>query len=331
MLSIRTTLTCATGVVCGLLLTGSLRAQPPGKPRPKPSGRPTAAKKQADRPGAVRQVQLFEGARRTVRYFGENLSPSEMTMLRDMERLENEMAYTRDLGVLKRQYVYSERLVEPYRRLVQQYLYGLNTTQTTFSGVGAGGGLVFGVPARTGVLGRGPFGVAGPVGALFGGQNLTVNRSLAYGVGDEGVLKNAMAPVITSQSSPEYAASVGRAYDQVVLRASATPRLAKAMRLPKTDNIIEERGDIARAERQAGRAGSPAAGEPTAPYMVTLKSGEKHYGYQLDPKGGILKGDALTLYTDRKDGADRAYVEFLRSEVAGIAFRGAIPKQPDGR
>jgi hypothetical protein len=320
MLSIRTTLSCAAGVVCGLLLTGSLQAE----------NRPAGVKKRPDRP-IVREMQIFEGARRTVRYFGENLSPSEMTTLRDMERLENEMAYARDLGALKRQYVYSERLVEPYRRLVQQYLYGLNTTQTTFGGVGAGGGLVFGVPARTGVLGSGPFGVVGPVGALFGGQNLTVNRSLANGMGDQGPMLNAMAPVIASQSSPEYAASVGQAYDHVVLRASASPRLAAAMRLPKTADLLEQRRTIARAELQASQAPSPAGEEPTKPYVVTLNSGEKYYGYRLDPKGEVLKGDALRLYTDRKDGADRAHVEFLRSEVARIAFRGAIPEKPVGR
>jgi hypothetical protein len=247
-------------------------------------------------------MQIFEGARRTVRYFGENLSPSEMTMLRDMERLENEMAYTRDLGALKRQYVYSERLVEPYRRLVQQYLYGLNTTQSTYGGFGFGGGgwgngLVFGgVPIRSGVFG-GPFGVAGPIGGLFGGRDTTVNRSLANGMGDQGPMLNSMAPVIASQSSPEYAASVGQAYDRVVMQASEAPKLRVAMGLP---------------EAKAGLA----AGMSSGPYRVTLKDGRTFAGAKL------AEDDKWVTLTDDEGN----YVRWRPSEVVGVEFKGRIKR-----
>lgn len=274
---ISTTMTGGAGVLLALLLTGTLAAQDRAKApaRGKDRGvRPASGERVIDRPGTVREMEIYDGARRTVRYFGENLSPSETTMLKEMERLENEGAYTREVLALKRQYVYGERLMEPYRRLVQKNLYGRQTTRSFAGGFGAVAaygypysyGNVFArVPGYGGYLPYG-YGYGGLVGGYLS-EASTETRSLAYGVGDEGPIKEAMASQIATQATPEYATSVGQAYDRVVLRASATPRLSVAMNLPRTGELRKFNDGIRQAE-----------GEATSGVVLTLKGGEKIRG-----------------------------------------------------
>src|SRR5262249_41837415 len=110
------------GVVCALLLARSLPAQ----------GTPPAS---GDGPGAAARMESYDGTRYSVRYFSKYRSPGESSTVRELERLENESAYLRNLQSLKEQYVASERLLETHRRLVQMQLYGTDTTRSAFSSV----------------------------------------------------------------------------------------------------------------------------------------------------------------------------------------------------
>src|SRR5262245_19490890 len=132
MFSIGRPLTHGASVLCCALLATTVSAQ-----GVKPAARGGA------RPG-VQQMEIFNGGTRTVRYFGRDLSPSESTMLRELERLENESGYVGDLQSLKRQYVASERLLETNRALVQQSLYGREISTSASGTVYADTGFPFG-------------------------------------------------------------------------------------------------------------------------------------------------------------------------------------------
>src|SRR5262249_37876648 len=143
----------------------------------------------------------------------------------------------------------------------------------------------------------GPFGGAGPVGALFGGRDTTVNRSLAYGMGDQGPMLNSMAPGIAPPSSPQNAAPGGQAYHPLLLEASEAPRLRVAMGLP---------------EARAGLA----AGMSSGPYRVTLKDGRTFAGVKL------AEDDKWVTLTDDEGN----YVRWRPSEVVGVEFKGRIKR-----
>jgi hypothetical protein len=129
-------------------------------------------------------------------------------------------------------------------------------------------------PTYGGFWGYGVVGGPGGFGGAHGGasESMTETRSLASGVGDEGRIKQAMAQILAKQATPEYAASLDRSYDQVALRASASPTLRVALRLPTTQDSLRERDRI--------RA---ASGEITtqARVTLTLKDGEKIRGNKM--------------------------------------------------
>src|SRR5438067_10880412 len=91
------------GVLLGLLLLGvAARA---------------AAERPRDRSGLYR-LEIWNGPSRAVRYaYGRDadVSPGDLTSLRNLEAAENESAYAGDLQALKRQYVRNERLEEAHR------------------------------------------------------------------------------------------------------------------------------------------------------------------------------------------------------------------------
>lgn len=209
-------------------------------------------------PFGVGQIEIYDGPRRTVRYIAPNLSPGERSSLRDLERAENEAAYSEDLLALKRQYVDSERILEPHRRFMQQQLYGFNLDRT-FSSYGGGGfgyGGGYGYP-YSGYNGFGGYG-AGSFGSAFGGATSSVSWSLANGMGDEGVLKNEMAKQIASQATPEFAVAAARGADVAMMRAASHDRIAKGFGVTRPDI-------------------RPAAAE-SSHITLTLKSGEKLEG-----------------------------------------------------
>src|SRR5262245_58986305 len=141
MFSIGKPLTHGASVLCCALLATTVLAQ----------GVKPAAARGGARPG-VQQMEIYNGGTRTVRYFGRDLSPSEATMLRELERLENESGYVGDLQALKRQYVADERLLETNRALIQLSLYGreINTSAygTAYADAGYGYGYGSGLGSR---------------------------------------------------------------------------------------------------------------------------------------------------------------------------------------
>lgn len=239
------------------------------------------------RNGSVHRMEIYNGLNRTVRYHGDNVSPGEVLTLREMERIENETDYVQNLTALKQQYVNGERLSETHRRYVQQLLYGLQTTDSRSSelAVGWGGGWGGGgwgwnrfAPYVNPFYSLAGYGGGTGFSGAVGGTH-TVSGTLADGVGDEGRIKAALAPVLAQQATPEYATSLDRAYDRVVLRASASPTLRVALGLPSVRDAVRERSDIRQAANETGG---------DAAYVLTLKDGEKLRATRVDEGNGWI-------------------------------------------
>ncbi len=260
-------------VALAAALTTAAYAQQPTAPLPAPLVQPAATTTNsalAIRPaggdiGAVR-MEIFEGPNRLVRYIS-NGSPGEQAMLNDLERSENEMAYLKDLQALRRQYVTSERTIEPMRRYVQEQLYGTsistswyNTQGAVIPTYGGPGGYVYpyAYPYN--------YGNGGGLVASLGGSQTSVTRNLGYGMGDQGAIETAMAPVIAQQAgSPDYQAAVIRNYNTAMGRIQRSDRLASALGF--------RRGPITEAGYEA------------APVTVTLKNGDTIEGTKVAEDG----------------------------------------------
>lgn len=192
---------------------------------------PAKAAEKAPPPASVHKLTIFEGAHRRVSYITSgNLSTADVLTAYDLERAENELAYVRDLQRLKQQYVHDERILQPQRRYVQEQLYG---TQISYGGSSSYyGGYGYG--------GRGYYPYAfGSYGwprsstGFAGSTSYSVVRSLQYGMGNEGIVKNSIAPAMAREGSPEHAAFAVRAYDSVAARAAASPTLSRDLSLQK--------------------------------------------------------------------------------------------------
>jgi hypothetical protein len=243
----------ATGIVLGALLATAAQAQPPIKP--------AVEDRDDSKRAGVHRMEIYNGASRTVRYFGRNLSAGDLGSLRDLERLENELSYIEDLQALKTMYISNERVLEMHRRFVQQELYGVDISTTDYEGLGYGrwGGL--------GYYSAYPFGVsygayAGfwPGFSGFAGSTSTVTRSLATGVGNEGAIKTAMASAMARQATPEYAASIERGLDRAMAQAAGSSAIRPALGV---------------SDRPAKAPAAPAV-------TVKLKSGEELAGTKVE-------------------------------------------------
>ncbi len=290
----------AAAVALGLLTTTAGRAQEKLPPPAKPAARETVA------PGVHRMV-IRNGATQTVHYIaGRDVSPGDAAALRDLEGAENEAMYARDLQRLKMQYVASERLLEPERRFIQMALYGQNITVGANSGyAGYLGGPGFRYAGGYPFYGLSPYGVGygyGGLSTVYGSSSASVNRSLANGMGDEGVLKNMLSQVIAADSTPQAMATAMRGYNAAVARAGQSNALRVALGLP---------------ERKAGGPNPYryAAAESAAPVVLTLKNGQRIEGTKMVDE----KGDYYVVETPTRR------VRVLKSEVAGIdEAKGAV-------
>jgi hypothetical protein len=282
----------AAAVALGLLTTTAGRAQEKLPPPAKPAARETAA------PGVHRMV-IRNGATQTVHYIaGRDVSPGDAATLRDLEGAENEAMYASDLQRLKMQYVASERLLEPERRFIQMALYGQSITvsgNSGYSGYLGGSGYRFagGYPFY-GYSPYGGYGAYGGGGMVYGGSSATVNRSLANGMGDEGVLKNMLSQVIAAEATAPAMATAMRNYNAAVARAGQSNALRVALGLPEA------------------KAGGPnpyryAAAESSAPVVLTLKNGRTVEGSKM-----TTEGDFYVIETPTRR------VRVVKSEVAGI-------------
>jgi hypothetical protein len=197
--------------------------------------------KPAQNSPSVHQMTIYNGPNRTVRYFTTSPSLSEQNALRDLERAENEAQYAGDLLDLRRQLVSSEMALDPARRYMQDIMYGMSRDRSRSSSLSGSDYLVGSI--NGGVIG-GAFGGWGggwgyPYGDVFNnvavGPSYSQNRSVrtvenvAYGIGPDGVIKEALAPVIARQATPEYAAQTTKAYQDALASAvGATSRPARA-------------------------------------------------------------------------------------------------------
>jgi len=262
----------------------------------------TAVQAQTYRPstgrGKVYRMEILNGSLQTVRYFGTDLTPNETSTLRDLERLENEGTYARNLLALKQEYVNSENLLEPFRRSVQFKLYGVNATLNDSFGLASGYG--YGYPGRLGVPAFGSYlGYNFPSVGVTASASRSVNQSLANGMGDEGTVKNAVAQMIAQQATPEYAANIEKEYDRIAMRATASPALRLALNIPSINDTRRVRSNMAAAAADV---------ESSAPVVLTLATGQKLYGQSM-------KEDKDWITLQRRDGSK---VRVRPSEVSRI-------------
>lgn len=243
-------------------------------------------------PASVHKIVVYQGPNRSVHYITTgNLSTSDRRDLSDLQRAENELAYTHDLQSLKQQYVNNERAMEARRHIVQLQLYGRRISSTNYNAVYGGyggsgwgnGGWGYG---GWGGWGYGPYaspyGYAGysSNGGLYGFVNSNLNsevRSLQYGMGDEGRMKNALVAVISHEATAEHAAATLQGYDAAVGRAANSTVLSRDLGLKKD-----------------GAAPKPAP-SPRKGAKVTIWTGDtKHVGTVKD-----VRPDAVVLQTDK--------------------------------
>ncbi len=223
----RTVLSRAAGVFLAGALASSVQAA---------DVRPAAAPAGPE----VHKMVILNGPTYTAHYFSVGLSTSDQASLRDLESAENNADYAEDLQALRRQYVAHELVLAPHRAAVQQALYGRSVTRSYENdiafdyGYGLGDGYF---PYHNTGYGNGFFGYGGyggygyGVGPGFANSSSTVSQSLAHGVGDEGALKTAMAPVIASQANSEFATAAGRTYTAALNRAGESDAVRTALGL----------------------------------------------------------------------------------------------------
>lgn len=198
-------------------------------------------------PGSVHRMVIQEGVNRSVYYVTSgNLSSGDRLAAADLERTENELTYLKNLQRLKHQYVKSELSLEPQRSYMQRQLYGRRVSSSGYNATYANY-VPNGVYGVAGTYGYHPFyspygygygnGFGYP-GSAFSSRSASAyseTRSLQFGMGNEGSLKNAIVQVIARQTSPDHAAAALRDYQTAVSRASASPVLSRDLGLSKKD------------------------------------------------------------------------------------------------
>jgi hypothetical protein len=266
----RTVLTHATGLLAAALLTSSAAAADV-KPATPPAG-----------PDVHRMV-VNNGPTTTVYYFSAGLSTSDEAALRDLERAENDAAYAENLQALRRRYVADEMMLEPHRSAIQWGLYGKSITSSYDTFLASplnvadyfGYHYGYGYPYAYALSASLP-GYASPYPYAPGiGSSSVLNQSLANGVGDEGALKTALAPVVASQATADYAAQAERALTTAMNRVGESDALRTALNL-------NPRGVAA------------AAAESARHVTVTLKGGDKVEGAITDEDSDWITVDTAT-------------------------------------
>ncbi len=255
-------------------------------------------------PGSVHRMVIQEGPNRSVHYIASgNLSTSDRLAAYDLERTENELTYLRNLQQLKHLYVRNELSLVPWRHYMQRQLYGRRVTSGGYNatGVNYSSNDIYGVPGAFGYYGSYfphgygyAFGYPGSLAyATRSAQTYGETRSLQFGMGNEGVLKNAIVGVIGRQALPEYTTAAMRDYETAVSRAANSPVLSRDLGLTKSD-------------------ASTPSGEPafTKGAKATIWVGNEKYA-------GTVKNDRpgwLVLQTDKAEVTVRKS-EITRAEV----------------
>lgn len=218
------------GMLLGLVVAATAHGQSitvayVAQPRAAP-----AATEAAPYPASAHRLIVFEGPNRSVHYItAGNVSTADRLAAYELERAENALTYYRGLQRLKQQYINSERILEPQRRYVQEQLYGtqiaINGSSVGYTGGSSGG---WGGPFVWG-----GFGYPRSFGGYVGASSYQILRSLQFGMGDEGVIKNALVQGMAADASPDRAAGLLRDYDAAAARAAASPLLSRDLGLSK--------------------------------------------------------------------------------------------------
>jgi hypothetical protein len=237
-----------TAAVASLALAACLA--PPARAQVKPATDPDTG---------VHRMEIWNGPVRSVTYFSRGASQGEQAALRDLERAENGLAVADQIAALRALYLRNERVLEQRRGQVNPLLYGYSSEYATglfpgSAGTAYAGG--FGYPSY-GNYYAGTFGFPAVSASLGSATN-----SLAFGVGNEGVLKNELARGLGDiNASPDAIARAGRAYDAAVARVAASDRLRTGLGWGKGDVVAVGH------ERTVG-----------GPISVTTKDGKTYDG-----------------------------------------------------
>jgi hypothetical protein len=239
-------------------------------------------------PAAVHRMVILQGPNRSVHYIASgNLVTRDSLALAELQRAENELAYVQDLQQLKQQYINSERIMEPQRRYVQEQLYGTQISYSGFSsafGSGGYGGRRYAYPYAYGSYGYG--GLGSGFGGMIG-SSYNVIRSLQFGMGDEGRMKDALVQQIAHESSGEYAAAALRNYENAAAHAAASPFLSRELSLTPAPAPAPEPAPAPRAAEPTFKKGS----------KVTIWVGnDKYAGTVRDDRPGWV-----VLQTDKAE------------------------------
>jgi hypothetical protein len=231
------------GLAVGLLVAGPAHAQVK-KAEPPPAG------------PEVHRMDIYNGPLRTVSYYNIGLSQGDAAMLRDLERAENEVAFTDHLLALRTQYAVDEQALQVHRFNLQMLLYGYNADLSSSAFAASGGGPGNGyLGPWGGGWGYGGYGGYGGWGGYASASASTdITHTLAVGMGDEGVVKNELAKVMASPVIPDLSYRAQKALTVASARIYESPGLAAALEKVPGSGV-----------RLAG------GGEP--PDVVTLKSG----------------------------------------------------------
>jgi hypothetical protein len=254
-------------------------------------------------PGSVHPVEIYQGPNRRVDYVTQgNLSPSDRMAVEELQRAENDLAYVNSLQRLKQQYVNDERTLQPQRRYVQELLYGSSITTTRAPEAVSGGWGGWGGYGGFGAYGAyaggygypytwGGYGGLGGYGGGWGGSgwssgvSTTTTRNLQFGMGDEGRIKDALAPVIALQATPEYSSQALRNYENAVTRAGGSPALARVLPFKKGEGRFA--------------ADFPAKFKKGDNLVLTLRGGDKVVGTLVDENADWVvvqtKGGQVTV------------------------------------
>jgi hypothetical protein len=256
-------------IALGCLICAPLAvAQEAAKPASRESG------------GGVPRIEIFNGAMRSVHFFGSGLSLSDRVTLRDIERAENELSLTDQVAILRQQYVSNERALEARRRALQEQLLapagyatgvypdqvpevdaiGLLSFADTYAGYPAFGYRRYGAGLGFGYGYAGGYPYWGGGAGTTGYDNLGT-QPMALGSVDPGPIKTDLAQSLISVTTPEYRAQVMRSLDDALARASQSSDLRAALDLG-------DKGGV-----------RPAGFESTSEKVeVTLKNGTKVSG-----------------------------------------------------
>jgi hypothetical protein len=274
-----------TGWALGLLLATSTAWAQPAAPRPGDDG-------------GVHRMTIYNGPLRTVHYVYTGDSSSEAASIRDLERAENDVALADQVQQLRLTYLRHERELENRRHQVQMLLYGYSS-ETSAGLSGATGGLPafagYGPYGVTGGYFTPGYGIAGPAAADYGyGAGIALagfsvsagSNSLAYGVGDEGVVKTMLARTMPDLTAPDFSARANANLHAALSNASRSKGMQKAMGVSEP---IAYAGGGYGAESQFGVARDDAV-------SVTMRLG----GKEEQVKGTVLGEDHdwLRLRTD---------------------------------